>query len=259
MSTALSASTWGPPTAIKHVLLIHGLTSSSQVWYRVAQDFAARGYSVTAPDLLGHGTARRAVSDYTVSALAEEFRPLLTATPASANGGRYDVVIGHSLGGLVALALLPLLKSDRPVRVVLVDPPLEQSPELVAHYRKLYPFNVRNPKTAEAHLEANPLWTKEDAAFKALSERLCDPVAVEAIFDQNVPWSFSHHLTTIPDNVNLTILAADPSKTPCVKEEDLKVYPHVIAKTVWGATHSIPREFPEVIVQSALEEIEIAN
>ncbi|KAG6373355.1 hypothetical protein JVT61DRAFT_6502 [Boletus reticuloceps] len=39
----LCTSTWGDPTAIKHVLLIHGMTASSQTWHRIAQEFASRG------------------------------------------------------------------------------------------------------------------------------------------------------------------------------------------------------------------------
>lgn len=41
--SALYTSTWGNPNATKHVLLIHGITASSQMWYRVAQEFASRG------------------------------------------------------------------------------------------------------------------------------------------------------------------------------------------------------------------------
>ena len=73
---------------------------------------------------------------------------------------------------------------------------------------------------------------------------------------QNVPWSFSHLLSTAPDNVKVTVLAADPSKLPCVRAEDMKPYPHVIAKTVWGASHLIPLELPLVVVEAALEGIE---
>jgi hypothetical protein len=70
---------------------------------------------------------------------------------------------------------------------------------------------------------------------------------------QNVPWSFSHQLLTAPDNVKVTVLAADPSKAPCVSVEDIKPYSHVTAKTVWGASHLIPFEFPLVVVEAALE------
>ncbi|KAI9570441.1 Alpha/Beta hydrolase protein [Boletus coccyginus] len=249
---ALSTSTWGDPTSTKHVLLIHGITCSSQFWHRIAQEFASRGYFVTAPDLLGHGNARRS-SDYTITAMAEELRPLFAT--AGSNDHPYHVVVGHSLGGIVATALFPLLKSTRPVRVILVDLPLELVPESTAFYRKLFGDMTRNPKTPEAYLKEYPLWTKEDAIFYSMSVHLCDAAVVEAIFDQNGPWSFSHQLLTVPDNVKAIVLAADPSKMPCVREEELKPYPHVTAKTVWDASHLIPLEFPLVVVETALEGI----
>ncbi|KAF8552307.1 alpha/beta-hydrolase, partial [Imleria badia] len=246
----MSATTWGDPNATKHVLLLHGLTSSSHTWYRIAQDALSpflpdTGYFVTAPDLLGHGLARRS-SDYSIAALANELRPLL------ANNHSYHCVVGHSLGGVVAAALLPLLHSTRPVHVVLVDPPLEQSPELAAQRKARIAQFVANPQTPEAYLEIFPNWTIEDALFRYTSTRLCNVATVEAIFDQNVPWSFTHHLLTAPDNVKLTVLAADPAKDFCVREEDLEKYPHVTAKTVWGASHLIPVEYPNVVVETAL-------
>ncbi|KAH0828839.1 Alpha/Beta hydrolase protein [Lanmaoa asiatica] len=248
---ALCASTWGDPAATKHVLLIHGLTGSSQTWHRIAQELASRRYFVIAPDLLGHGNARRS-SDYTVGALAEELRPFFTT--AGGNDHPFHVVVGHSLGGLVASALFPLLKSAQTVQVVLVDPPLELTPELVAHFRKLFHDNLRNPKTPEAYLQESPLWTREDAIFRSLSERLCDVATVETIFDVRL-----FILLGTPDNVKVTVLAADPSKGACVREEDLKPYPHVTAKTVWGASHLIPVEFPQVIIETALECAESQN
>ena len=195
----LSTSTWGDPAATKHVLLIHGIMGSSRSWHRIAQEFASRGkfhnqataehasdtflpdagYFVTAPDLLGHGCARRS-SDYTIAALEEELRPLFTT---GCIHHFYDIVVGYSLGGVVAAALLPLLKSTRPVRVVLVDPPLEQTPESTAFYRKLFGDMIRNPKTPEAYLKEYPLWTMEDAIFCSMDLHLCNTAVVEAIFD----------------------------------------------------------------------------
>jgi len=249
-----ASSTWGYPTASKHVLLLHGLTGSSQFWDRVAQDLASRGYFVTAPDLLGHGLARRS-SVYTIAGMAEELQPFFSAAPGSGGGERpYDIIVGYSLGALITCALLPLLKCTHPVSVVLVDPPLELDTEPVAFFRGFYSEVVRRPEvqTPETFLQQNPLWRKEDAIVASLGAWLCDVAAVEAIFDQNVPWSFSHHLSTVPENVKVSVLAADPSKQSRVREEDLRAYPHVKTKTVFGASHEIPLEFPETVVEAAL-------
>ncbi|KAH7929184.1 alpha/beta-hydrolase [Leucogyrophana mollusca] len=240
----LAATVWGSPTASKRAILFHGLTASSQTFFRVAEGLVAAGYHVTAPELLGHGSARRG-TDYTIAGLAEEVRPFFTETPG------YDLVIGHSLGGLVALAILPLLGS-RPTRMVLVDPPLYQSQELVDEKTVYFSDEVTNVRSLEKYQSANPRWTRADAAWKVLGAEMCEAETVQAIFKQNVPWDFGHLLGTVPPNVNLTVQGADPSLKPCFRVEEAAEYPHVKTQVIWGSTHSITRESPEVIVEAAL-------
>ena len=56
----------GPP-----MILIHGFASSTLVWSKVFLEFAAQGYRVIAPDLLGYGySAKPRVFDYTIRAQA---------------------------------------------------------------------------------------------------------------------------------------------------------------------------------------------
>lgn len=82
----------GPP-----VILIHGITASSQVWEPVWQGLA-RNHTVIAPDLLGHGQSAKPRGDYSMGAFASGIRDLalwLDLGPAT--------VVGHSLGGGVAM------------------------------------------------------------------------------------------------------------------------------------------------------------
>ncbi|KAG9313238.1 Alpha/Beta hydrolase protein [Chiua virens] len=246
------ASTWGNPNSTKRAFLVHGLIGSSVTMRYVAREFASRGWSVTAPDLLGHGQARRG-KDYTIAALANELRPYFT--PAESNDYPYDVVVGHSLGGVVAAALFPYLKSTRSVHVVLVDPPLEVPFEFHNIARQKFMKDLKNPKSPEEYQQEDSSWSREATIFKSMNVRLCEIPGVEAIMEQNQPWSFSHLLSTVPDNVKLTVLAADPSMPDrCVTEEQLKPYPHVITKVVRGAGHYIQHDFPQVVVDAALEQ-----
>ncbi|OAX39039.1 alpha/beta-hydrolase [Rhizopogon vinicolor AM-OR11-026] len=121
---SISASQWGSPLASRRALLIHGLTMSSYSWEGLAQLLAAEGFFVIARNLLGH--AGRRGSDYRVSAFAEDLQPYFATDT-------YDVVIGHSLGGMVALSLLLFLPKEKETTVILVDPPLEapRGPELI--------------------------------------------------------------------------------------------------------------------------------
>ncbi|WP_432839495.1 alpha/beta fold hydrolase [Dactylosporangium sp. CA-092794] len=80
------------------LLLLHGLGATGAVWSGWGPMLAHRWPGRwLAPDLPGHGGSA-ALSVYTFDALAEAVRPL------TAPAGR-TVVLGHSLGGVVALAL----------------------------------------------------------------------------------------------------------------------------------------------------------
>ncbi|KAH7915500.1 Alpha/Beta hydrolase protein [Hygrophoropsis aurantiaca] len=245
--SGLSATVWGSPTATKHAILLHGIIASSQTWWRVGPALAEQGYLVTAPDLLGHGTARRggADQDYKIAALAEEVLPFFTTGP------KYDLVIAHSLGCLVVLHLLSHL-SSKPTRVIFVDPPLYQTRETAEKKAEQFADEATNVKSIEAYMAANPRWKREDAACKVFAAEMCDAAAARGILMQNIPWDFGHLLSNIPASVDLTIQAADPSLDPCFRVEEAADYPRVKTQVIRGCKHSIQREAPEVVLEAAL-------
>ncbi len=82
----------GPP-----LLLIHGISSSSESWSDVLPGLSER-HTVIAPDLLGHGASAKPRGDYSLGAFASSLRDLLVAL-----GHERATVVGHSLGGGVAM------------------------------------------------------------------------------------------------------------------------------------------------------------
>jgi pimeloyl-ACP methyl ester carboxylesterase len=81
------------------MLLLHGLGATGGVW---------RAYDGVAPDLPGHGAAPWEAS-FTFEGLAEAVRPLLGPDPVT--------IVGHPMGGVVALALAAMAP-DRVRQVV---------------------------------------------------------------------------------------------------------------------------------------------
>jgi pimeloyl-ACP methyl ester carboxylesterase len=79
------------------VLLIHGIVGCAEQWDQVVPLLAER-YTVVAPDLLGHGQSAKPRGDYSLGAYAAGVRDLLVAL-----GHRRATVVGHSLGGGVAM------------------------------------------------------------------------------------------------------------------------------------------------------------
>lgn len=96
------------------LLLIHGITSDSSVWERVAPGLA-RGATVLAPDLAGHGESHRARTDYSLGAHASTLRDMLLTL-----GHTRATVVGHSLGGGVAMQFAYQFP-EMCERIVLVD------------------------------------------------------------------------------------------------------------------------------------------
>jgi pimeloyl-ACP methyl ester carboxylesterase len=79
------------------ILLIHGIVGCAAQWDQVIPLLAER-HTVVAPDLLGHGESAKPRGDYSLGAYAASVRDLLVAL-----GHRRATVVGHSLGGGVAM------------------------------------------------------------------------------------------------------------------------------------------------------------
>ena len=91
------------------MLLVHGFTTSTPLWYRVAPILLARGCQVIVPDLLGFGESDRPVGGpYTVAAQARYLERALALLRIS-----QVVAVGQDLGCVV----LRQLAQQRPERI----------------------------------------------------------------------------------------------------------------------------------------------
>ena len=97
------------------LLFIHGIGDSAAAWSELIPNLA-RDHTVIVPDLLGHGRSDKPRADYSVAAYANAMRDLLTVV-----GVERATVVGHSLGGSVALQLA-YQYPERCERLVLVAP-----------------------------------------------------------------------------------------------------------------------------------------
>jgi len=79
------------------LLLLHGITNSSETWEGVA-GLLSEHFTLIAPDLLGHGESATPRGDYSLGAHASGVRDVLTAL-----GHDRVTVVGHSLGGGIAM------------------------------------------------------------------------------------------------------------------------------------------------------------
>ena len=96
------------------IVLIHGVTSSSENWDRVIE-LLAEEFTVVAPDLIGHGESAKPRGDYSMGAYASGVRDLMLALDIDT-----ATFVGHSLGGGVAMQLAYQFP-ERCERLVLVS------------------------------------------------------------------------------------------------------------------------------------------
>lgn len=96
------------------LVLIHGITECRQMWTPLVAPFA-EGYDVISVDLRGHGESPEG-DVYDPITLATDVAETLTAL-----GVDRPLVVGHSLGGVVATAFAAVA---RPRAVINVDQPL---------------------------------------------------------------------------------------------------------------------------------------
>ena len=79
-------------------VLVHGSWGSSAMWIGYTQFLASYGWDVYALDLRGHGKSGGSIAGATMIDYVQNVNQVVTE-----HGIEYPVVIGHSMGGLVAL------------------------------------------------------------------------------------------------------------------------------------------------------------
>jgi pimeloyl-ACP methyl ester carboxylesterase len=136
--------------------------SDHRAWHRVAAELEGRGFRVIAVDLAGHGRSPRA-RRYSPAAWAadviETVEPVLAGPP--------DVVMGHSLGGLVASIVADRLA---PRAAIYVDPAFAFPRGMRGLLFKLA-FAVSPRPRRSALVRFNPRWSAEDIEIELATLR----------------------------------------------------------------------------------------
>lgn len=108
----------------QHVLMIHGIGSDASVWTRMRAGFEADGWVCHAPTLFPdrrtRATPPNSIADLSfddyVNAMADEARRITTET------GEKPVVLGHSMGGLIAQVLAERSEVSRAIFLTPAQP-----------------------------------------------------------------------------------------------------------------------------------------
>lgn len=250
-----SVLAWGDPVD-PPLLLIHGVTSNAEIWWRTGPALAAAGHRVLAPDLPGHGETGHWNGHHRFADMAADVAALAAALGVADPPERL-AVLGHSWGASIS-AHLPMA-GLRPGRLILLDPVVMTIADALGMSRD--PTEQTYP-TLEAALEAvrpiNPTWTEGDLVAKARSLTQVDETAARAIMLDNGDWDGGLvGLRAAAAGVVATwIIRGDPTMGSLLPDRALPLYAELIGEerilTIAGGPHSPQRTHPEAFLVAAL-------
>lgn len=236
MTARLADLVWGLGSE-RRVLLLHGLSSSAQTWWRVASMLTESGIESTAVDLRGHGRSPR-TDAYALSDFAADVEAHI------ARHGPYDVIVGHSLGGSVA-AVADVGDTAR----VLVDPVIDTPDPSTIRAELLAELDM----TMEQISEANPSWHPDDVHWKHWSAGVVTGWAFRAMLDDLLPMDITGAAAGLRGRC--IVLAADSISGGLISSRAravLEVNPSIEVEDLAGIGHSVQREAPSIVSEAVL-------
>lgn len=230
------------------IVLLHGVESSGRTWWRLAEDLDDLGWDVRTPDLLGHGSRRsQGHQSLSIAALAEDVRQQV--------GGPADLIVGHSLGAVVGLALLGQHPSFG-AGIVIEDPPALNAAldpiMIAASIRQSVEATRTDPAAARAELLAdNPRWSVRDADGSILNRLDLDVDRVSSLIE-SADWDLAGLVARCPVPVGLLAADTDSALAEPDRAAVMSAAP-VEARCVIHSGHGIHRDRPGLWLRFVLQ------
>jgi pimeloyl-ACP methyl ester carboxylesterase len=198
----MTALRWAPDGQARgEIVLVHGIMALAETWWLVGPALAARGWSAVAVDLPGHGSMARLERPLDLDVLVDGVARQLP--------DRVDLLAGHSLGAVVALALVQRHPGAAGA-LVLEDPPAigTVDPAALADAIEADVEAARRDRGAlvRSGQEANPHWDPGDVECYVRGVEATDVVSVAAGLRGPLHWDLPALLAAAP--VPVLVLAA---------------------------------------------------
>jgi pimeloyl-ACP methyl ester carboxylesterase len=188
------------------VALVHGVMALAETWWRIGPALAARRWRVVAVDLPGHGGDVHRDGALDLDALVDSVAARLD--------GPVDLLVGHSLGAIVALGLLA--RDPGAARaLVLEEPPGPRAIDLgalatvIAHDAAAVRSD-RGPLVTRER-EANPRWDPGDIERSVRGIEEADSDAIVAALNGPLRWDLAALLDGV-DASTLVLAARDAAR-----------------------------------------------
>ena len=222
-------------------VLLHGVMARAATWWRIGPALAACGWDTSAVDLPGHGDAPGLGGPVDLAAFA--------ARTAERLPDRVDLLVGHSLGAVVALALA----GDRPgfaQALVLEDPPGARDADRPALALGIESDGMLVVRDREALVrrerEANPTWADEDVAHAVEGVAAADAPAIAAALRAPLDWDLPALLAAVGP-VPVLVLAASEARGSALRGDRAAVRDLLPAERFveFEAGHCVHRDRPD--------------
>lgn len=201
---------WEPEGAARgEVALVHGVMALAETWWRIGPALAARGWRATAVDLPAHAGDVRRDGPLDLDALVDGLAAHLD--------GPIDLLVGHSLGAIVALALMTR-EPGAARALALEEPPGPGAIDRDALARAIVHDTAavradRAPLVAR-ELEANPRWDPGDVERSVRGIEEADGAAIVAALEGPLRWDLAGLLARV-EAPTLVLAAPDaPGRFP---------------------------------------------
>jgi pimeloyl-ACP methyl ester carboxylesterase len=218
---------------VKRALLVHGLSSGPDGWWRVRGWLEDAGWSTATVALRGHGGLPPA-GNYHVLSYASDI----------AASGPWDLVIAHSLGGSAAT----IAAADDPAwteRLILLDPvwriPDDEMDAVIDDQRSDLEY------TRESLIAAKPHWDPRDIDAKLVAIAQVDPDAVVRTWTDTGSWDLTDAARALA--IPTLVLGGDPAVYTMLEPADGRAIAADATDleyvVVPGAGHSPHRDAPD--------------
>jgi pimeloyl-ACP methyl ester carboxylesterase len=249
-----SAIEWGDPSA-RPLVLIHGVTASARIWWRVGPALATSGRRVIAVDQSGHGLTGHWRGHYRFRDNAAD----LAAWIREVGQTRADLqIVGHSWGAMTAAALPRA--GIRPATLVLLDPPALPYERIAALATDPSEKPYDDMDEAIASLtSANPTWSRGDVEAKAEALIQVDAEAAREILLENHDWDggLADMVEAVAAGVPTWLIRADPATGGHLPDERLPAFEALLGAdrviTLPGTPHAPQRTHPTETTRALLD------
>jgi pimeloyl-ACP methyl ester carboxylesterase len=237
-----SSIEWGAPGA-RPLVLLHGVTASARVWWRVGPALAASGRRVIAVDLPGHGLTGHWRGHHRFRDNAAD----VTAWLRAAGLDRPDLqIVGHSWGAMTSAALPGA--GILPSTLVLLDPPAVSHAVISSMASDPSEQPDRDLAVAIERLTVDqPAWSRGDVEAKAEALVQLDIDAARAVLLDNGDWDggLADAAVAVGLGVPTWLIRADPLSGGYIADDRVPAFEAVLGPdrvlTLRGAPHAPQR------------------